>query len=314
MSMRVVVTGGAGFIGANLCRELSGSPSIAGIAVIDDLSTGLAESLSGIPRTQLIVGSILENNLLDDVFDGTDAVVHLAARPSVPRSLTDPLATHHANATGTLEVLDAAKRQAVRHVIVASSSSVYGANPTLPKSEAMLPAPVSPYAASKAATEAYAGAYARSFGLEVLTFRFFNVFGPLQSASHAYAAVVPSFISAALEGRPVRVFGDGFQTRDFTYVESVTRVLRAALDNGVTHDGPVNLAFGSRTSLLGLASIIEELVDEPMQIVHEDPRVGDVRHSQADDEELRRLFPGLEAVPLREGLVRTIDWFRTGEF
>ena len=183
---------------------------------LDDFSTGSRENLAGCPAVELVEGSILSAEDLDGVMAGTHAIVHLAARPSVPRSLADPMATHQVNATGTMMVLEAARRHGAAHVVVASSSSVYGANPALPKREDMVTMPVSPYAASKLAAETYALSYARSFGLPVLAFRFFNVFGPLQSASHAYAAVVPAFVSCALDGKPLLVHGDGTQTRDFT--------------------------------------------------------------------------------------------------
>ena len=198
--MRVVVTGGAGFIGANLCRTLHDAPAVREVIALDDLSTGRRENLAG-AETELVVGLDPRPPLLAKVFDGADAVVHLAARPSVPRSLADPVATHEANATGTVNVLEAARATGRPQVVVASSSSVYGANPQLPKREDMATMPASPYAASKLAEEAYTLAYGRSFGLPVLAFRFFNVFGPLQAADHAYAAVVPTFIARALAGR-----------------------------------------------------------------------------------------------------------------
>ena len=194
--MKVVVTGGAGFIGTNLCRTLAAEEFVDQVVVLDDFSTGSRENLANAPSVKVVEGSILRADDLDGVMDGTDAVVHLAARPSVPRSLTDPMATHEVNATGTMMVLEAARRHGADHVVVASSSSVYGANPALPKREDLVPMPVSPYGASKLAAEAYALSYARSFALPVLVFRFFNVFGPLQPTSHAYAAVVPAFVSA----------------------------------------------------------------------------------------------------------------------
>ena len=223
--MKVIVTGGAGFIGANLCRMLLVEPAVETVIVIDDLSTGRRENLEGLDRVELVVGSILDSTLLARHFDGADAVVHLAARPSVPRSLADPMATHSVNATGTMNVLEAARGNGSPQVIVASSSSVYGANPALPKREDMATLPVSPYAASKLAAEAYGLSYRRSFDLPVIAFRFFNVFGPLQPADHAYAAVVPSFVSWALRGEPLQIHGDGLQTRDFTYVGNVVRSL-----------------------------------------------------------------------------------------
>jgi UDP-glucose 4-epimerase len=221
------------------------------------------------------------------------------------------MASHAANATGTAVVLEAARAASVPHVVVASSSSVYGANPVLPKSEDLRPMPVSPYAATKLATESYALAWQRSFGLGVLAFRFFNVFGPLQPAGHAYAAVIPAFVDAALAGRPVPVHGDGSQTRDFTYVGTVASVLCAAATGQVSHDGPVNLAFGSRVSLLEVIARLEVLLGHPLEREHAPVRPGDVPDSQADDTLLRSLFPDVEAVAFDAGLRATIDWFRT---
>jgi len=309
--MRVVVTGGAGFIGANLCRELKDAPGVSEVIALDDLSTGRRENLAPVEGTELVVGSILDPPLLAEVFDGADAVVHLAARPSVPRSLADPLATHEANATGTVNVLEAARAAGRPQVVVASSSSVYGANPQLPKREDMATMPASPYAASKLAEEAYTLAYGRSFGLPVLAFRFFNVFGPLQAADHAYAAVVPVFISRALAGEAVPVHGDGRQTRDFTFVGSVVSVLTDSVLGTVTDPNPVNLAFGSRVSLLELLEHLEGILGTPIPRQHSEPRPGDVRDSQADQTRLRSLFPDVRPVDLEDGLRATVEWFRT---
>jgi UDP-glucose 4-epimerase len=307
--MRVAVTGGCGFIGANLCSSLLSSPFVDEVVVVDDLSTGAKDNLVPLDRLRIIEGSVLEPVALDEALSGVQAVVHLAARPSVPRSLTDPIATHEANATGTIRVLEAARRKDVPQLIVASSSSVYGSNPSLPKREDLVPSPMSPYAASKLASEAYALAYARSFGLDVLVFRFFNVFGPLQPAHHDYAAVIPAFISAALQSRPLTVYGDGNQTRDFTFVESVTGVIADAVVRRVAADGPVNLAFGSRISLLELISALEGVLGRTLEVVHEDSRPGDVYASQADQTLLRSLFPSVGPVQLEAGLRRTVDWF-----
>ncbi len=312
--MRVVLTGGAGFIGANLCRTLSRT-SDHEIVVLDDLSTGFSSNLEG-TTAELVVGSILDAALVDETIRDAGAVVHLAARPSVPRSLADPMASHLANATGTIEVLEAARRESARagkpvHVVVASSSSVYGATDILPKSEDLPTSPVSPYAASKLATEAYAVAYQRSFGLPVLCFRFFNVFGPLQAAGHAYAAVIPAFVSAALAGQPLVVHGDGLQSRDFTFVDTVTAVITDAIGRRVTFDSPVNLAFGTRTDLMTVIARLEALIGEPLAVDHTDPRPGDVRHSQADWSRLKKLFPDVDPVSLQEGLEATVEWFRS---
>jgi UDP-glucose 4-epimerase len=307
---RVVVTGGAGFIGANLCRALAADTTVDRIVAVDDLSTSHAENLTGVGGIELVAGSILDVELLRRVMQGADAIVHLAARASVPRSIRDPVATHEANATGTLRVLEAARHAGGPHVVVASSSSVYGANRSLPASEDLAPLPVSPYAASKLAAEGYALSYGRSFGLPVLVFRFFNVFGPLQRAGHAYAAVVPAFVAAALAGEALPVHGDGGQTRDFTFVGSVVRVLVDSLDRAITAPGPVNLAFGGRASVLELARTLEDVIGAPLALAHGPVREGDVRDSQADQSRLRALFPDVEPLSLEDGLRATVDWFR----
>mgnify|MGYP000949903361 CR=1 FL=1 len=308
--MKVVVTGGAGFIGSNVGRELLSRPDVDEVIALDDLSTGFRANLEG-TGIRLLDGTILDPDALDAACDGADAVVHLAALPSVPRSVLDPVASHHANATGTLEVLQAARRAGDLHVVVASSSSVYGANRELPKREGMRTAPISPYAVSKQATEAYAMSFGHSYGLPTLAFRFFNVYGPLQSAGHAYAAVIPTFVDAALRGMPLTIHGDGEQTRDFTYVGTVTRVIADAVTRTVTDLEPVNLAFGTRTTLNALVGELSDVLGFAPQVEHVEPRTGDVRDSQADNARLRHHFPDVQPVPLREGLEQTVDWFRT---
>ena len=306
----VAVTGGAGFIGANLCRHLLATEGIGRVVALDDLSTGQESNLAGLD-VELVSGSILDDADLDKAFGGASSVVHLAARPSVPRSIQDPVASHEVNATGTVRVLEALRRHDIGHVVVASSSSVYGANPALPKQEDLVAAPLSPYAASKLAAESYALAWSHVWEIDALAFRFFNVYGPLQAAGHAYAAVVPTFVDAALAGRPLPVHGDGRQTRDFTYVDSVCAVLCAAVVGRVGHPTPVNLAFGGRASLLEVIALLEEILGHPLERDHSNPRPGDVRDSQADQTLLRALFPHLEPVELAEGLRRTVAWART---
>jgi UDP-glucose 4-epimerase len=313
--MRIVVTGAAGFIGSNLCRTLlesdeSGSQRAHSVAGLDDLSNGSLENLAGLD-VDFTEGTILDDEALDAAFAGADAAVHLAALGSVPRSVADPLASHHANATGTVMVLEAARRHGNLHTIVASSSSVYGANPILPKQEDLATRTLSPYGGSKLATEGYTQAWGSSYDLPVLAFRFFNVFGPGQPAGHVYAAVIPKFVDAALRGEAVTVHGDGEQSRDFTYVETVTRTIADAITRTVTSDGPVNLAYGNRISLLETLELLEARVGEPIARDHAAPRAGDVRHSQADNTRLRELFPDIEPVDFGEGLTRTIDWMRT---
>ncbi|MEU4336227.1 NAD-dependent epimerase/dehydratase family protein [Micromonospora lupini] len=305
--MKVVVTGGAGFIGANLVRALDEAPQVTEIVVVDDLSTGLLDNLHGQP-VRLHQGTVLDPDLLDEAFAGADSVVHLGALGSVPRSIDRPLPSHHANATGTLMVLEAARRHSVQQVILSSSSSVYGANPVLPRQEGLRPIPVSPYAVSKLAAEAYAVAYASCYDMGVLPFRFFNVFGPRQAAHHAYAAVLPRFVTAALAGEPLRVHGDGRQTRDFTFVGSVTAVIVDAIVRRVSTTDVVNLAFGARVSLLDMIAELADIMGRPLPVVHEAPRPGDVRDSQADCTRLRELFPSVRPVALRAGLEQTVSW------
>ncbi len=307
--MKVVVTGGAGFIGANLVRRMAEQSDVDEVVVVDDLSTGARQNLDGLD-VELVEGSVTDAALLDTAFAGAGAVVHLAARSSVPRSVAEPMAAHHANVTGTAEVLEAVRRAGGPQLIVASSSSVYGANPTLPKHEDLTPMPVSPYAATKLATEAYALAWADVYDLDVLAFRFFNVFGPLQAPGHAYAAVVPAFLDAVMAGRPLPVHGDGEQTRDFTYVGSLCAVIIDAIARRVASPVPVNLAFGSRVSLLEVIAEIESIVGRELPVDHPPPRGGDVRHTQADTTRLRGLFPDCEPVALRDGLEATVEWFR----
>lgn len=308
--MNIVITGGAGFIGSNLARTLANDPAITQIRVIDNLSTGSKQNLADLD-VDFFEGDIQNATLLDLAFHGADAVVHLAALPSVPRSVKDPLASHHANATGTLQVLEAARRAGNLHVIAASSSSVYGSNPCLPKHESLATAPMSPYAVTKLATEAYLGAYHHSYGLPVLPFRFFNVYGPGQRADHPYAAVIPKWISATLAGQPVTVYGDGTQTRDFTHVDTVCHVLTDALLCRIVEPRPVNLAFGTRISLLDLIPEIETATGCLVRRKHLSDRVGDVPHSKADSSRLRALFPTVAPVALEQGVVATVDWFRT---
>ncbi|MFI5914805.1 NAD-dependent epimerase/dehydratase family protein [Dactylosporangium sp. NPDC051541] len=306
--MRVLVTGGAGFIGANLCRELAAHPGVSRVVVLDNLSTSTLDNLDGV-AAEFVEGSLLDRPLLDDVVSGVDSVVHLGARSSVPRSMAEPVAAHDANVTGTVYLLEACRRRGT-HVVAASSSSVYGGNPILPKREDLATAPLSPYAASKLAAEGYVTAYGAAYQLPALAFRFFNVYGPLQALGHAYAAVVPSFMDAALRGEPLRIHGDGRQTRDFTFVGSVVRVLTEAVLRRVTSPTPVNLAFGTRVSVLDLAARVGAALGVQVELEHQPSRPGDARDTQADTARLRELFPDVVPVPMEEGLAATAGWVR----
>ena len=306
-TVRVLITGGAGFIGSNLARAALAEGHE--VVVVDDLSTGYAANLAGLD-VRFHEGSVNDPDVLDAALAGVDSLVHLAALGSVPRSILDPVATHHANATGTLSVLESARRAGVGHVLMSSSSSVYGLNPALPKSEREWVRPLSPYAVSKLAGEQYLLAYQQSFGLETLAFRFFNVYGPRQMPAHAYAAVVPVFLDAVLRGEPVPVHGDGLQSRDFTYVGTVCTVLLDAIARRVAHPEPVNLAFGTNTTILDLVRELEEVSGLAVDVTHQPARPADVRASQADNRVLRSLFPSVEPVPLRDGMIETLAWFK----
>ena len=305
--MRLLITGGAGFIGSNLARLALDRGHT--VVVLDDLSTGYRANLEDLDVT-FVEGSILKHDKLAEAMQGVDSVVHLAALGSVPRSIENPTATHDANATGTLRVLEAARDAGVGHVSCASSSSVYGMNPALPKHEREWVRPMSPYAVSKLATEQYTLAFQQSYGMKTLAFRFFNVYGPRQMPGHVYAAVIPVFVDNLLKGEPLPINGDGSNSRDFTYVGTVCRVLLDAAERQVSHAEPVNLAFGTNTNLLELIERIETVAGKKGEVVHRDPRPGDVPHSQAANDSLRSLFPDVEPVTLDDGLTQTVDWFK----
>ncbi len=302
--MKVLVTGGAGFIGTNVVRRLlsEGHDPV----IFDDFSTGLESNLAGLD-VRVIVGDLVDPISVQQAVEGADAIVHLGARGSVPRSVEHPVATHEVNATGTLNVLEAARRQGA-HVVMSSSSSVYGANPMLPKVERTWTQPLSPYAASKLAGEGYMLGYQASYGLPTLVFRFFNVFGPWQRPNHDYAAVVPKWLWRAMAGQVIEVHGDGTQTRDFTYVDSVVDVLLLALEGRVSLDTPVNLAFGRRHSLLDLLERIEALLGVSPKVEFLPPRIGDVKNSENDPALLRQTFPSVEPVDLDTALGLTAEW------
>lgn len=305
--MRILITGGAGFIGSNLARKaLSEGHEVR---VIDDLSTGYISNLAG-TDVDFREASILDHQALTSAMNRADTVVHLGALGSVPRSVNNPVKTHEVNARGTLDVLLAAREANVEHVSVASSSSVYGMNPTIPKSEREWVRAMSPYAVSKLATEQYALAFQQSYGMTTIAFRFFNVYGPMQHPGHVYAAVIPVFIDALIRREPIPVNGDGTNSRDFTFVDTVCSVLLDAAERRVGHPEPVNLAFGTNTTLLELVDEISKATGLPPAVEYRDPRPGDVKHSQALNETLRSLFPEVNPVTLRDGLRTTYNWFK----
>lgn len=303
--MLILVTGGAGFIGSNLTRRLVRQGHT--VRVLDDYSLG---SGTGLPSTgvEIFRGSILNRDTVRDAVAGVDAVFHLAARGSVPRSVEDPNSAYCVNSSGTLELLEAVRATRVP-LTFSSSSSVYGANTDLPKHERMWTQPLSPYAASKLSAESLVISYGLTYGLPVKVFRFFNVFGPWQQPNHDYAAVIPKWIWRVLNGQHIEVYGDGSQSRDFTYVDSVTEVLEASMR---TKHPPsaVNLAFGRRTSLNELLDEIAVVLGVTPERQYLPPRKSDVQHSHCDPSLLRSLYPDVRPLPLRESLQVTTAWLR----
>jgi len=302
--MRVLVTGGAGFVGTNLTLSLLEHGY--DVKIFDDLSTGLKQN---IPKdVEFINASILDTSKLNYAIKTCDVVVHLGARGSVPRSIKDPIATHDVNSTGTLNVLEAA-RGSSSHYIFSSSSSVYGSNMTLPKSEDMVLRPLTPYAASKMSGEALSLAYAKSYEIPVSTFRFFNIFGPWQRPDHEYAAVLPKWISKCIKGDEIEVFGDGLQTRDFTYVGTVVNIILSCISGKILHPEPVNLAYGNNISLNQVLEIMK-LNFPTLKVKYLPLRKGDVLHSKNDPKLIRALYPDITLDKFEVSLKKTIDWFK----
>jgi len=304
-----LVTGGAGFIGSHIVEELIRRGER--VRVLDNFSTGRRENLAPVlEHVDLIEGDLRDLATVRRAMEGVDYVLHQAALASVQRSVDDPLAAHTANATGTLHLLIAARDAGVKRVVYASSSSVYGDSPVLPKQEDHLPRPKSPYAVSKLAGEYYCQTFAGLYELETVSLRYFNVFGPRQDPTSQYAAVIPLFITAMLRGAAPTVYGDGGQSRDFTYVSNVVRAnLLAATVPGVA--GRVfNVACGQRYTLLDLIAALNGTLGARIAPVHTAPRPGDVRHSLADVTAAQEALGYCTEVDFHEGLRRTVAWYR----
>jgi UDP-glucose 4-epimerase len=302
------VTGGAGFIGSHLVEHLVAQGHQ--VVVVDNFSTGKMANIAHLSRAiDLYEADVRDLEALRPAFAGVDVVFHQAALPSVPRSVRDPVSTTEANVLGTLNVLIAARDAGVRRVVLASSSSVYGANPQLPKQEGLELQPLSPYAASKLACEAYASAFWHSYGLETVSLRYFNVFGPRQDPTSQYAAAIPIFLRRMLSGEPPVVFGDGEQTRDFTYVLNVVQANILAATAPEAPGKVFNIACGQQVSVNQLVSRLNELLRTALSPEYAPPRPGDVRHSVADVALARQVLGYEPQVSFDEGLARTVEWF-----
>lgn len=307
MEDKVVITGGAGFIGSHLTEELTSRNY--DVTVLDDLSTGKEENIANLIANgsiKFIKGSILDTELLRNTLNDVKIVFHLAAVGSVPRSIDDPLLSHQVNATGTLNVLIAAKNNRVGKVVYSSSSSVYGDTPTLPKKEDMTLNPLSPYAVSKLTAEYYCDVFQKVYGLCTVSLRYFNVYGPRQDPNSQYAAVIPKFIKSCINGEPTVIFDDGEQTRDFTYVKDVVSANILAGNDDAS--GAYNISRGDSITINKLAGLISKLTGSNVQPEYTNPRPGDVKHSLADISRARS-FGYSPQYDLETGLAETVSWF-----
>jgi UDP-N-acetylglucosamine 4-epimerase len=305
----ILVTGGAGFIGSHIAAALVQQGDR--VRILDDLSTGYQRNVDAVGKVELIVGSVTDREVVRRAVDGCDHVFHEAALASVPRSVKDPVASNEANVSGTLNLLVAARDAGVKRFIYAASSSAYGDSEQLPKVETMPTRPKSPYAVAKLAAEHYTCAFAAVYGMQTLAVRYFNVFGPRQDPKGAYAAVIPLFIDALLDGRAPVIDGDGEQSRDFTYVANVVQANLKALSVPRLSGEVVNVALGGRITLNQLYAMIARILGSSLQPQHGPARVGDVRHSQADIGLARRLLGYEVTVPVEQGMRATVDWYRT---
>ena len=300
---------GSGFIGSHLVEELVRQGEQ--VRVLDNFSTGKRSNLTPFAgRIEVFEGDLRSYHIVREAVEGVDYILHQGALPSVPRSIKDPITTHEVNVGGTLNILDAAKAAGVRRVVYASSSSVYGANAQIPKQEEMLPAPISPYAVAKLTGELYCQVFARTYGLETVCLRYFNVFGPRQDPGSAYAAFMPIFIAGLREGRPLTIHGDGSASRDFTYVANVVEAnLRAVTAEGVSGE-VFNVACGGSVTLNEVVARLRELLGVEGEIRYGPPRLGDVPRSQASIERAQQRLWYEPRVGVREGLERTVAWHR----
>jgi UDP-N-acetylglucosamine/UDP-N-acetyl-alpha-D-glucosaminouronate 4-epimerase len=307
--MRYLVTGGAGFIGSNIVDELVRRGHR--VVVLDDLSSGKESNLAGVRnKIELRVGSITDLAAVQAACSGADYVIHMAARTSVPRSVEDPLDTNRVNIDGTLNVLVAARDAKVRRFVYAASSAAYGESPTLPKVETMPPDPISPYGVTKYVGEIYGQVFGRVYGLENASLRYFNVFGPRQDPTSQYSGVLSRFMLAVIEGKPPEIFGDGEQSRDFTYVENVVDATLRACEASGASGKMFNGGTGVRITLNEVLRQLEKITGKKLQAKYEPPRSGDILHSQADIALARKILGYEPRMMFEEGLKRTWEWYR----
>ncbi len=310
--MRYLVTGGAGFIGSNTVDELVSRGH--SVVVLDDLSGGKDDNLAEIRnKITIIKGSITDIEVVRKAMHEAEYVLHLGARTSVPRSVKDPLETNRINIEGTLNVLVAAKEMKVKRVVFAASSSAYGETPTLPKVETMQPQPISPYGVTKYVGELYSQAFLKCYGLETVSLRYFNIFGPRQDPSSPYSGVLAKFCTAFLEDKQPVVFGDGEQTRDFTFVDNAVHANLLACEAPNVAGKVFNVGCGDRISLNQVLAALRKIIGKPLEAKYEPPREGDIRDSQADISEARQFLGYDPQVGFEEGLRITFDWYRESQ-
>jgi UDP-glucose 4-epimerase len=303
----IVVTGGAGFIGSNIVKKLLKQNHVI---IIDDLSTGHLKNIQDFitsKKIEFIQGSITDLDLLQNIFKQIDYIFHEAAIPSVPRSVKDPFRTNFVNANGTLNVLIAARDNQVKKVVYASSSSVYGDTPTLPKKEDMKPCPLSPYAVAKLTAEYYCEVFTRIYHLPTVSLRYFNVYGPSQDPTSEYAAVIPKFITNIKNNKPPIIYGDGSQTRDFTFVDDVVNANILAAESPAT--GIFNIAGGKRITINDLVKEITAIYNKEIKATYTEQREGDIKHSLADISKAKEGFGYTPKYEMNEGLKETVKWF-----
>lgn len=309
---KYLITGGAGFIGSNLARRLLDLGE--DVVVLDDFSTGKEENLKNIKdRLEVVVGDVCEMGKVREAMEGIDYVFHHAAVVSVPRSVDDPVRTNQVNVNGTLNCLLAAKEVGAKRLVFAASSSAYGDSEELPKREDMKPHPLSPYGVSKLVGEMYCRVFSEVYGLPTVSLRYFNIFGPHQDPHSQYAAVVPIFITRLLEGESPVIFGDGEQSRDFTYIDNAVEANLLAIHSDRADGKTMNVACGARYTLNQLVDYLKDLTGSDIEPTYVEPRAGDIRHSMGDISEASRLLGYDPRVSFEDGLKRTVDWFRTRE-